>query len=111
MLPPTSKRQYIAAYNDFKQWRSKKKITSFSEDVIFIYFNEISSKYAASTLWAQYSMLRATISALDSIYISAYKKVLAFLNHQNATHQQKKSKDFTIEQVKNFVGQAPNEKY
>ena len=66
-LPDTSKMKYIKVYNEFKNWRSTKKIRSFAECILLMYFNEISTKYAASTLWSKYSMLKTTIKTFDNV--------------------------------------------
>ncbi|KAL7286454.1 hypothetical protein TKK_0019400 [Trichogramma kaykai] len=111
LLPEKSRRQYTAAYNEFKSWRSEKKITSFDEKVILVYFNEIAEKFAPSTLWARYSMLKATLYAYDSVEIGSYKNVISFLKRKNKHYKRKKSKILTSIEVTRFCREAEDEKF
>ena len=52
LLPEKSKRQYAASYNQFKKWRQTKNFRSFSEEVLIVYFNELSKDMKPLTLWA-----------------------------------------------------------
>ena len=111
LLPEKSKRQYTASYNQFKKWRQTKKTSSFSEEVLIVYFNELSKDMKPSTLWARYSMLRATIKAYDNIDISTYGKLQAFLKKSPSGHKPKKSKVYTADEVAKFCNEAPDDKY
>ena len=102
LLPEKSRRQYTATYNQFKQWRKNQKTSSFDEKIILVYLNELSEKLAPSTLWARYSMLKATINTYDNVDIGSYKSVIAFLKRKSANHKRKKSKIFTSTDVSKF---------
>lgn len=109
-LPVKSKKLYTRAYNEFKKWRSEKvKTNSFAEEVLMVYFQELSKKYVASSLSAIYSMLRATFSAFDNINIKTYYKLLSFINMKNKTYQANVSKSFSKEHIVSFLNQASDE--
>lgn len=45
LLPAKSKERYLAAYDQFIQWKREKKTSSFSENVFLAYFGELANKY------------------------------------------------------------------
>lgn len=51
-------------------------------EVLLSYFVDQAAKYAPSTLWATYSMLKSTISSKHNIDISRYLRLQAFLKKQ-----------------------------
>ncbi|XP_050300116.1 uncharacterized protein LOC126738720 [Anthonomus grandis grandis] len=63
-------------------YRTNKNVTSFSENVVMAYFLELGSKMKYSTLWANYSMLKATLDIRHDVDISKYSKLRAFLKRQ-----------------------------
>lgn len=78
LLPDKSKKRYNHTYQNFMAWRAEHKVNSFSENVILAYFTELSEKFKASTLWAQYSMLKSTINLNNNINIEQYTKLISF---------------------------------
>lgn len=109
LLPKRSKQLYTAAYNAFKKWRRANGTNSFCEDVLLAYFFDMSKKYASSTLWSTYSMLRTTINTFDHVDISKHQKLIAFLKKQHSGYKAKKSSVFTKEQISKFLNEAPND--
>ena len=89
----------------------KKKINWFSESVFLVYFTELSKKYKPSSLWSTYSMLRNTINIQQGINIENYTKLRALLKRQSEGFQPKKTNTFSGENIKDFLNQAPDEKY
>ncbi|KAJ8922304.1 hypothetical protein NQ315_004246 [Exocentrus adspersus] len=73
------------------EWKKTNNVQQFSENVILLYFKELSSKYKSSTLWAQYSMLKSTLNIKHDMNISNYQVLL---------------EDFS-----RFLNCAPDEKY
>jgi len=110
-LPQISKQKYTKTYNEFKKWRKAKNTKSFEEPVVLVYFNEISAQYAASTLWAKFSMLKATIKAFNNINIGTYSQLLGFLKKKNAGYRTKKSSVLTTNDVSKFLKEAPDAEY
>lgn len=72
LLPEKSRKQYEKAYQDFMNWKISKSSTSFSEDVLLVYFQELSEKFKSSSLWTFYSMLKSTLSINHNVDISKY---------------------------------------
>lgn len=72
LLPQRSKILYTKAHNAFKTWRKEQHSNSFCEDVLLAYFADLAKKYAPSSLWATYSMLKTTFNCYDHIDISKY---------------------------------------
>lgn len=110
-LPDASKKMYIRAYNLFLEWKVEQNAQSFSENVLVAYFGELAKKFKSSTLWAQYSMLRMTLSIHNNIDIANYLRLKAFLNRQSDGYRPKKSKIFTANDINKFIKYAPDEKY
>lgn len=113
LLPEKSKQRYESCYEGFKKWcHTKKVVIHTSETVLLAYFLEKSGKYSApSSLWSEYSMLRATISLNDNVDISKYAKLKAFLKKKNIGYVSKKSEVFTIEEIQTFLSEAHDQIY
>lgn len=62
----------------------------------------------SSTLWANYSMLKATLSIRHNVDISKYLKLRALLKRQADGYKLKKSKILTKEQINKFIQEAPD---
>lgn len=110
LLPEKSQEKYKTVYKDFIDWCDNKKVKCFTENVLLAYFNELSNKYKASSLWTFYSMLRSTLNINKGINIESYSKVRAFLKRQSEKHIAKKAKTFTSEQLNTFINEASDEK-
>lgn len=108
LLPAKSGNKYLAAFSAFMEFRKRKKIESFSENVVLDYFKELSEKYKASSLWSIFSMLRCTLNIHQNIDIISYEKLQAFLKRQSDGYSAKKSKVFTRENVEKFLTEAPD---
>lgn len=106
LLPEISKRKYTVVYNDFKKWRRSQKTTSFAEEVFLAYFDQLGQNLAPSTLWARYSMLKATVQAYNDVNIGTYKKVIAYLKKKNVGYKAKKAKILTADDVAQFCNAA-----
>ncbi|XP_011859053.1 PREDICTED: uncharacterized protein LOC105556569, partial [Vollenhovia emeryi] len=111
LLPEKSKEKYTTAYNKFMDWRTKNKVKSFSENTLLTYFTEMSHNHKPTTLWANYSMLKTTLSINNDINIHNYKKLTAFLKRKSQGFQSKKSQVLTPEQIQIFLNEAPDDTY
>ncbi|KAK4887576.1 hypothetical protein RN001_003847 [Aquatica leii] len=67
LLPTKSKEKYLSCYDKFVKWKEAEGATSWSEDVLLSYFAEELSKYAPTTMWSIYSMLKTTISSKHNV--------------------------------------------
>jgi hypothetical protein len=111
LLPHRSKACYNKTYNIFMDWRIRKKITSFSENVLLAYFADIATKYKSSSLWSFYSMLKAVLRINHDVDIEKYAKLRSFLKRQSEGYEAKKSKTFTPEEITKFMANAPDKDY
>lgn len=111
LLPEKSRKQYEKSYKDFMDWKTVKKATSFSENVLLVYFQEISTKFKPCTLWTIYSMLKSTLNIKHEVDISKYCKLIAFLKRKSEGYTGKKSKTFLPEEIKKFLNEAPDKLY
>lgn len=111
LLPTKSRNLYDKAYNQFREWCKKKKVQTYTENVMLAYFHEKSKEYKSSTVWAQYSMLKSCMIVYDNIDISKYAKLMAFLKRNSDGYKAKKSKILTRDQIDSFLSQANDDEY
>jgi len=93
------------------KWRCNRKIKSFTESVVLVYFEELSKVVKPSTLWSQYSMLRGTLNIKHNVNLSEFHKLRALLKRKSEKYTPKKSKTLTSENIHQFLLNAPDEKY
>lgn len=93
-LTEKSRSHYSKCYAAFKEWAADNKAFLLSEDVFLAYFSYQATKLKTSTLWNRYFMLRVTVLKNDSVDISQFKKLKAFLKEHNECSSAKKSKVF-----------------
>lgn len=65
----------------------------------------------SSTLWSQYSMVKATLSIKNGVEIEKFVKLKAFLKRQGEGYRPRKSRVLTNEQIEVFLKDAPDHKY
>lgn len=110
LLPLKSKSRYEITYKAFKDWCFSKSVQNVnSENILMAYFSELSKTLKASTLWARYSMLRATLKIRENVDISKFSKLIAYLKKQNVGYKPKKSSIFSKENIDKFLQEAPEE--
>lgn len=83
LLPYKSREVFEFAYNRFMRWCNEKNIKSYSETVLLVYFSNLSSTMKTSTLWSQYSMVKATLNLKNNVDIGKFSNLRAFLKKQN----------------------------
>lgn len=111
LLPETSRYRYETTYQKFQGWKARNNVKSSSENVLLVYFEELSRKYKASTLWSIFSMLKATIKIKHNINITDYMKLQSFLKRKSEKYTPKKSKILTEEDFSKFLNTAPDQQY
>ncbi|CAH1366188.1 unnamed protein product, partial [Tenebrio molitor] len=62
-------------------------------------------------MWTKFSMLKATLKVHRNIDISKYSKLIVFLKSKSRTYKPKKAKILESEHIKQFLKEAPDEKY
>lgn len=110
LLHLKSKENYEAAYQNFKTWREKQLFIT-DESCLLAYFESLSEKYKPTTLWAQYSMLKSTISINEKIDIGSFKEVTPLLKLKSQGFQSKRSNPFKPNEIQEFIARAPDEIY
>lgn len=112
LLPSKSKQQYEFSYDRFLKWCDQKNVSGkeASEKVLLAYFEEKSKIWKSSTLWSNYSMLKAMMN-INNQDISKYYKLVAFLKRKGEGYRPKKSKILSSEQIDKFLAEAPDEIY
>lgn len=111
LIPDKSRERYENAYKIFKNWCTEKSI-NINEKSLLAYFVIRSEKLKApGSLWAEYSMLKSTIFINDSIDISKFLTLIAFLKKKNVGYRPKKASVFTKEEFSKFLLEAPDEKF
>lgn len=96
VIPPLSKDKYNKVYDDFHRWNKLNGAPPITEKVLLKYFSVLSQKNKPTTLWAYYSMIKATLRANDNIDITTWSKVLDFLKRNKAGYTPAKAKLFTV---------------
>jgi hypothetical protein len=61
-------------------------------------------------MWTKFSMLKATLKVHRNIDISKYSKLIVFLKSKSRTYKPK-AKILESEHIKQFLKEAPDEKY
>ena len=79
LLPAKFRKRYDQVYKLFTEWQSEKKCSSFSEEILLVYFDEKAKKLEPSSLWSIYSMLRVTIKMNQISDIANYGKLKSIL--------------------------------
>lgn len=110
-LPAKSKKLYYKTYDQFIQWKNSKKLSKINEDVLLVYFNELAGKYAPTSLWSKWSMLRSVIENKHDIDIKRFGSLKGLLKRKNQGYQKKKAKVFTEDEISKFLNEAPDRHY
>lgn len=110
-LPAKSAKKYAVAYYNFCEWQKKNGTDSIDEIVLMAYMQDLSEKYAPSTLWSVYSMLKRMIINIRNFNISGYSQLINFLKNKAAGYEGKKSNVFTPEEIHTFMTTAPDDQY
>lgn len=78
LVPTKSRIRYETAYNNFMTWMQKKKVKEIKENTLLAYFSKELDKYAASTRWSIYSMLRMMINMNHGIDIDKFSNLTPY---------------------------------
>lgn len=111
VLPVGSQLQYNRAYQQFQSWNKSNGWSPISEDTFLKYFQELAKRSKPSSLFANYSMLKATFRTNDDIDIGKYSKLLEFLKEKNSGYKPLRSKVFTDEEIEKFINEAPDDRW
>ncbi|KAJ6639665.1 hypothetical protein Bhyg_12412 [Pseudolycoriella hygida] len=112
LLPSASKEVYEKAYDTFKEWCNKKKITVVDQGVLMVYFSSAKMEsYKPSTAWCIYSKLKSMLELNDGVDISKFKKLQMLLKRKSTGYRPKKSRILTLEDIYRFLKEAPDNNF
>lgn len=106
LLPEKSKARYNLCYQEFLLWQRKKKTSSFNENVLLVYFHELSKTLKPPTLWSRWSMLRTTLNLRNGIDINNYHNLKVFIKNCAKGYHSKKARVLTLSQVNKFLNES-----
>lgn len=110
IIPEKSKERYENTYKIFQKWFAEKNGKNLNEKILLAYFVQRNQQLKApGSLWAEYSMLKATIFLHHSIDISKFFTLITFLKRKNVGHKPKKASVFTKEEISRFLLEAPDD--
>jgi hypothetical protein len=111
LIPEKSRERYENTYKIFQNWCTRKCV-NITEKSLLAYFVTRNNKLKApGSLWAEYSMLKSTIFLHDSVDISKFSTLIAFLKKKNVGYRPKKASVFTKDEFIKFLREAPDEKF
>lgn len=112
-LPEKTDNRYEKTYATFVKWQKEtnETTTSFDENTLLAYLNELSKTLKCSSLWSMYSMLKRTIYHHNNVDISSYSRLSAFLKEKSIGYESKKWKVFSADEIQRFLTEAPDEHY
>lgn len=111
LLPTKSRAAYEKELTNFSEWKIRRSVHVINEEVLLAYFLNVKKKFAASSMWTKYSMLKTTLKVHENIDISKYAKLTSYLKSESRTYKPKKSKVLEREHIEEFFDKAPNDKY
>ncbi|XP_044594033.1 uncharacterized protein LOC123271707 [Cotesia glomerata] len=102
---------YHLCYQNFLKWKTQKNINDISENVLLVYFSELSKTLKPSTLWSRWSMLKTEFNLNHSIDINKFHRLKTFMKNNNKGFRPKKSQVFSLSQIKKFLVDASDDIY
>src|SRR5699024_657112 len=108
LLPEKSKARYESTYRKFLEWCKRHKVKKYSENCLLAYFQQYESK---KSLWSIYSMLKLCLMVNDSVNITNYSRLIAFLKRSTEHNKPKKSAVLEEAHILKFLEGAPNCSY
>lgn len=112
VIPEKSFSKYETAYNKVKAWQKTENVIILCEEVMLAYFEELSHKFAPTTLWSIYSMLKCTLNAFERNNIEKkFPNLIAFLSNNTVDYKLKKAMILSPENVNDFLKAAPDLKF
>ncbi|KAJ8952680.1 hypothetical protein NQ318_020995 [Aromia moschata] len=97
--PPDIREKATNAIENILPEKNTNNVTSFSENVLIAYFQELAEKKKSSTLWTHYSIIKTLLNIKHSIGISKYNI------------RKKKSKTFSPEEIRTLIDEAPDNQF
>ncbi|KAJ3615881.1 hypothetical protein MTP99_005967 [Tenebrio molitor] len=84
---------------------------TINEEVLLSCFLNLKKRYAISSMWSKYSMLKAAIKVYKNIDIGKYSKLMAYLKNQSRGYRPKKAEVLERTHVEEFLTRACDKEY
>ncbi|RZB40420.1 hypothetical protein BDFB_014589 [Asbolus verrucosus] len=84
---------------------------TINEEVMLSYFLNLKKKYAISSMWSKYSMLKAAIKVYKNIDIGKHSKFTSNLKSQSKGYKPKKAVVLERVQIEEFLTKACDKEY
>jgi hypothetical protein len=68
LLPAKSREHYEKVFSEFNEWKEIGGVMTINDEVLLSYFLNL-KKYAISSMWSKYSMLKAVIRVYKNIIL------------------------------------------
>ncbi|KAJ3652150.1 hypothetical protein Zmor_018140 [Zophobas morio] len=111
LLPAKSREQYEKVFSEFNEWKAKRGVMTINGEVLLPYFLNLKWKYAISSIWSKYSVLKASINVNKNIDIGKYSKLTAYLKSESRGYKAKKAAVLERAHVEEFLTRACDKKY
>ncbi|KAJ8923872.1 hypothetical protein NQ315_006648, partial [Exocentrus adspersus] len=112
LLPAKSREHYEKVFAEFNEWREKRGVMTINEEVMLSYFLNLKKKYAVSSLWPKYSMLKATIKVYKNTDIGKYNQLTAYLQPSELRgYKPKKAAILERAHIEEFLTRAYDKEY
>lgn len=108
LLPNKSRASYELAYARFLKWKDENSAKTVNEDVLIVYFEELSKKWKPTTLWSHWSKLRTTLNLRHNVNINHFQHLKSFMKNNSKGYKAKKSLVLTWSQAKEFLKSDDN---
>jgi hypothetical protein len=106
LLPAKSREHYEKVFSEFNDWKEERGVMTINEEVLISYFLNLKKRYAISSMWSKYSMLKAAIKVYKNIDIGKYSKLMAYLKNQSRGYRPKKAEVLERTHVEEFLTRA-----
>jgi uncharacterized secreted protein with C-terminal beta-propeller domain len=111
LLPAKSREHYEKVFSEFNDWKEERGVMTINEEVLLSYFLNLKKRYAISSMWSKYSMLKAATKVYKSIDIGKYSKLMAYLKNQSRGYRPKKAEVLERTHVEGFLTRACDKEY
>lgn len=100
-LPQKSQENYLKIHKIFKDWQNGHGVKTITSDLILAYIHELNKKkIKPTTMWAYFSMLKATLSVKDNVDIGEFHQVKAYLKKKSSGYKSVKASVFTEQGIR-----------
>jgi hypothetical protein len=67
LLPAKFREHYEKVFSEFNDWKEERGVMTINKEVLLSYFLNLKKRYAISSMWSKYSMLKAAIKVYKNI--------------------------------------------